>query len=265
MKFPFFACLISLVVLQLCACKSKDSNTTITSSAADTLRYEMRTFIKHYCVNDNQCADFNIIYPEVAADSIQTTLIKNAIHERIVAGVSGNGQLPFEIALDSAALRFIHDFIQLKRDVPGQEMGQSIQMTGAVAFNNPKVATVRLDYNSFTGGAHPNSAVAVMTFDRSTGKALKVSDFINNTTAVLPLLEKAFKKAKGLKETDDIGQLLLSDTGKLPLPANAGILKEGILFAYSDYEVSPHAVGPVDIVLSWEQLGSLADKKRWME
>lgn len=265
MKSQFSASLTVLAVLYLFACKSKDSNTPAAAVAADTLRYEMRTFVKHYCVNDRQCADFNIIYPDIAGDSAQTKIIKDAIRARIVEGVGGNGKLPFEIALDSAAVNFINDFIQFKREVPAMEADQNIQMTGNVTLNNPKIATVRLDFNSFRGGAHPNSAVAVMTFDRASGRELKITDFIRDTTAVLSLLEKAYKEAKGLKATDDISQLLLLNATKLALPANAGILKEGILFAYGDYEVSPHAVGPADIVLSWEQLGALADKKRWLE
>lgn len=268
MKIQHFAGALAAAALFLSACKSKDSNASPAAApSADTLRYEMRNFVKHHCVNDDQCADFNVIYPDLTgADSNPAAAaIKKAVSDRLVAGLGGNRNLSFELALDSAATAFINDFIQLKRDVPEQEMGQTMQVTGGVLVNNPKIATIRLDFNSFTGGAHPNSASAVMSFERTTGKELRATDMLSDTTALLPLLEKAYKEAKGLKASDHIGQLLLSEKDKLTLPVNIAVVPQGILFAYSDYEVSPHAVGPADIVLTWEQLGTLADRKKWLE
>jgi hypothetical protein len=267
MKKRLFLPLSAIIVLFLFACKSKDSQGASANATAEILKHETRTFVKRHCVNDDQCADFNIIYLNVSSNNAALAeAVNKAIQARTIAGLDGNKNLPVEVALDSAGIKFIDQFVQLKRDIPDQTQGQEIQLTSNVPLNNPKVMTVRLDFFFSTGGAHPNSASAVMSFDlQNGGRELTAGDLLKDTNAVLPLLEKAYKQAKQLQETDDIGQLLLTENKKLPLPVNVGIVPEGILFAYNDYEVAPHAVGPTDIVLTWEQLGPLADKSRWIQ
>lgn len=258
--------LVALAILCLFACKSKDSQgLSATAATTEVLKYETRNFVKHHCVNEKQCADFNIIYLHVNGNNTALAeAVNKSVQARTIAGLDGNKNLPFEVALDSAGTKFIGQFVQLKSDIPDQ--GHEIQLTSNVLLNNAKVLTTRLDFYYSTGGAHPNAASAVMSFDlQKDGRELKAADLLTDTSAVLPLLEKAYKKAKELNESDDIGQLLLTENKKLPLPANMGVVPEGILFAYIDYEVAPHAVGPADIVLTWEQLGALADKSRWIQ
>lgn len=262
MKNLHFFLLFSCVVASFLACKPKDAPQAVVS--AELLKYEPRNFLKQYCVNDNQCADFNIIYLVMNGDPALAAAVNKTIQSRTVAGLNGNQNIPFEVALDSVGMQFLEEFIQLKRDVPGQTQNQTMQMTSSVSLQNSKVLTLRQDFFFSTGGAHPNTASALMSFDlQKEGKLLTATDLLHDTNAVLPLLEKAYKKAKQLAESDDIGQLLLTENKKLPLPANVGIVPEGILFAYNDYEVAPHVVGPADILLTWEELGSLADKSKW--
>ena len=267
MKQRRYIPLFAILILFLFACKSKDSQGIAANTAAEVLKHQIRTSVKRYCVNDEQCADFNIFYLNVSgSDAVLAEAVNKAVQARTIAGLDGNKNLPIEVALDSAGIKFIDQFVQLKRDIPEQTQGQAIQLTSNVPLNNPKVMTVRLDFFFSTGGAHPNAASAVMSFDlQNGGRELTAADLLQDTNAVLPLLEKAYKQSKQLKETDDIGQLLLTENKKLPLPVNVGVVPEGILFAYNDYEVAPHAVGPADIVLTWEQLGSLADKSKWIQ
>lgn len=264
MKKRIFFFLPTLAVFFLFACKSKDAAPP--KPTVVTLQAESRSFSKRHCVNDDQCADFIILYPLVKGNHAATAeAVNKAIQARTLASVDGNTNLAFEVALDSAGANFIEQFKNLHRDFPEQTMGQTIQMTNKVLLNGAKVMTVQLDFDSYTGGAHPNTAVAVMSFDvQNGGRELKAADLLTDPNAVLPLLEKAYKKAKQLDEADDIGQLLITEDKKLPLPVNVGVVPEGILFAYSDYEVSPHAVGPADILLTWAELGSLADKSKWI-
>ena len=48
------------------------------------------------------------------------------------------------------------------------------------------------------------------------------------------------------------------------MPANVGVVAEGIRFFYNAYEVAPYAVGAGDVLLTWDQLGALADKGKWI-
>jgi hypothetical protein len=47
------------------------------------------------------------------------------------------------------------------------------------------------------------------------------------------------------------------------MPMMYCLVSEGVRFIYNPYEVAPYAVGQTDILLTWEQLGKLADKSKW--
>lgn len=254
-----------LALILFPACQSNPG--TPAPAATAPLQFETRNFVKHYCVNDDQCADFNVFFLQFAENSPQIVRqVSDLIRARIIAGLEGNTTVPFEAALDSMGTRFIDDFVQLKRENPDNTMGQDIQVTSNVLANTGKLLTVRIDFNTYTGGAHPNSTSTLMSFDLTqNARELAVADMLPDSTAVLPLLEQAYKAAKGLQAGDDIKQLLLGDIEKLPLPANIGIVPEGLLFVYNNYEIAPYAVGGADILLTWEQLGQSADRKRWLE
>jgi hypothetical protein len=260
MKFlslPIAFCAFSL----LFACKVEPAQPKI------ELKYETRQFVKRDCVNDQQCAEYNVFYLLFSGnDTAVVRSVSQGVHTSLVTGLGGNLNLPLEVALDSVGINFIEQFIQLKRDFPEQTMNQSIQVTSNVLLNNGRVLTVREDFYLSTGGAHPNTSSAIMSFSlNEKGRQLSASDLLKDPTAVLPMLEKAFKKSKGLAESADISLLLLTEDKKLPLPANIGIVPEGILFVYTDYEVAAHAIGPTEILLTWTQLGDLADKSKWVE
>lgn len=249
------------------ACKPKTASDHSGTAAPDTLQYELRTFTKQHCVQADACADFSVIYPLFSGkNSGLANAVNQAVQARICMGLQANPGLPFEVALDSAGKALVDAFLEDHRQRPDLNMGYLSQVTGNVLLDNDKIVTVRLDFASFTGGAHPNSAVAVLSFDLANGgRELKAADLLRDTMLVLPLLEKAYKNAKGLPENADIGELLLTENKKLPLPANVGVLPEGLLFAYGDYEVAPHAVGPADLILTWEELGASIDREKLID
>ena len=168
--------------------------------------------------------------------------------------------------MDSAALQFIAEFKQSMIDRPDFPMGYDMEIKGATPMLTSKVATLHLDGYSFMGGAHPNSFTTIVSYNLlDKGKALTVSALVADTNAVRPLLEAGYKQAKGMKPEEKITELLYPELPQLPMPANVAVLPEGIIFYYNAYEVAAYAVGPTEIILTWEQLGALADRKKWLD
>jgi hypothetical protein len=188
------------------------------------------------------------------------------VQDYILSAVGGDAKFAFDVALDSAYTRFEEMYEQDRKDVPEIAMGYSTQISCAVSYSNKKVVTVQMEGYSFTGGAHGNPFGSITSYDCSQGgKPLEIKDFVQDTNAVRPLLEVAYKLSKGLKATDALTDVTYSEMTQLPMPANVGVAAEGIRFYYNAYEVAPYAVGPADIVLPWETLGTLADRKKWVE
>jgi Deacetylase PdaC/Protein of unknown function (DUF3298) len=263
MRKQLFTGLTFCLALLIVSCKSKE-----TSAAWAPLKVETRNFNKKFCAQEDACATFTVDVPELTGgDSSVTKNVNHSIQSYILSTVGANESLPFIVAMDSAALHFLDDFKTMRQENPDMiPMGYAMEIKGSVPMLTSKVATMHLDGYSFMGGAHPNPFTTIVSYDLlSGGKALTVNSMISDTNAVRPLLETGYKAAKGMKPEDNIAELLYSELSQLPMPANVAVLPQGIIFYYNAYEVAAYAIGPTEIILTWEQLGTLADRKKWLD
>jgi Deacetylase PdaC/Protein of unknown function (DUF3298) len=264
MRNQLFNSLFSGIFLFFFACTSND---TATGTSADPRKTETKSFNKKFCITDEQCATFAVSVPVlIGGDSLVNKAVNHSVQSFILSTVGANESLPFTVAIDSASVHFVDDFKQAQVDNPDMLMGYSMEIKGNSLLLNSKVATVHLDGYSFMGGAHPNPFTTVVSYNLvDGGKVLTLPAMVTDTNALRPLLETGYKQAKGMKPEDKISELLYPELQQLPMPVNTAILPQGIIFYYNAYEVAPYAVGPTEIILSWEQLGALAEKKKWMD
>jgi hypothetical protein len=234
------------------------------------LKSELQKMERKLCVNDSNCVLLNISYPILVGGNAAVTDTLNNNIQRVYRQVldmeDKYTQLPFTIMLDSASNALGNVFKQFRAEVPESAITEwTLNASGNVPVLNNRIITVEILSDSYLGGAHPNSAMTITTYDLATGKALGAADFLKDPNAVLPMLEKAYRAEKNIPENGSLSEFLLEDFSTLPLPKNVAVESKGIRFYYNDYEVAPHAVGPADLLLTWEQLGPLADAKAWLE
>lgn len=252
---------LSLAV-SIFSCKSKE-----TSAALAPLKSESKNFDKKFCISEDMCATFQVSVPQLTGgDSTVTKIVNRSVQSYVLSTVGANESLPFVVAMDSAAIHFIDDFKKMREENPDVPMGFSMEIKGSTLMLTTKIATMQLDGYSFMGGAHPNPFNTIVSYDLvNKGKALTVSELVSDTNAVRPMLEAGYKEAKGLKPDGDVKELIYPELSQLPMPANVAVLPQGIIFYYNAYEVAAYAIGPTEIILTWEQLGALADRKKWLD
>ncbi|MBC7773863.1 MAG: DUF3298 and DUF4163 domain-containing protein [Phycisphaerae bacterium] len=264
MRKLFLPALVAFCALALFCCKPKDT----APQTATSMKAGSGQFSKRHCVDEAKdlCAAFKISYPVFSGgDAATAEALNKSVQNYVLSAVGGNGQSSFAQALDSAGQQFIQMFTDDLKDIPEISMGYSTEITDTVSLLNSKVVTIQMDGYSFTGGAHPNPFGLLLSYDLTKGaKPLEITDLVSDTNAVRPALEKAYKILKGLKETDPLGDVVYPEIKQIPMPANVGVAAEGIRFFYNAYEIAPYAVGAGDVLLTWEQLGSLADKTKWI-
>lgn len=137
-----------------------------------------------------------------------------------------------------------------------------LQVKGEVLFLSNHLATVSLESFGFTGGAHPNSNTVLINMDLKTGKGVRILDLISDTAKLNQLAEKAFRESRELAPEEDLNEAGFFWDSDFQLPANIGLVEEGLYFYYNSYEIAAYAWGPTDFVLSWEALGDLVDRSR---
>lgn len=266
MNNHFLRAIMAFCAIALLACNAQENPK---AGAILPLKTEHSEFSKRQCANQSTevCAEFKISYPIFSGgESATVSALNKSVQDYVLSAVAGDGQLPFAQALDSAAWNFVEMFKTDLHDNPEMTMGYFTEIKDSVPLVNSKVATVQMDGYAYTGGAHPNPFGLLVSYDLKKGaKPLEITDLVRDTNALRPLLEKAYKISKGLKETDPLGEMVYPDIKQLPMPANVGVAKEGIRFFYNAYEVAPYAVGASDVLVTWEQLGPLADKASWMD
>ncbi|WP_322518383.1 DUF4163 domain-containing protein [Rhodopseudomonas palustris] len=130
------------------------------------------------------------------------------------------------------------------------------------------VSVLRTDY-SYTGGAHPNSDINTILWDKQQGKRISIRPFFTDLADDGPAMQamvkgvlaslKAEKKARG---TEDDGEdyvksiapkLLKIGPVTLARSTEAG-KSAGLMFHYAPYAVGAYAEGSYDAFVPWQSL-----------
>ena len=224
------------------------------------------------CVTKSSCATVTLTLPRIAlragltpTDSTALAVVVHALDDsiRTLAGVSLGA--PLQTHVDQQRDRLFDELKAEGRRVTDWGMGFSHETVVRVLWQSARVLTLELETTSFTGGAHGDYAATLRSYDLTTGAPIPVTAMVRDTAALVPMLEAGFVRAK----TDSgaappaLSELLFAEVKRLPVPVHAGIVREGIRFLYNPYDVASWAVGRTDVLLTWEQLGALAERTRW--
>lgn len=263
-KHTFTVLALTLAITTFFACKQ---DKPAASAAAVTIN-EAKLKAQD-CVHDSVCASVSLVLPQLAggANAAAITAINDSLRSLALSGLEVNPQLSLEQGFDTAATNLFNDLkehIKMSPDWPGS---YTREVTGKAAWQSPKYASFEMTTYGFTGGAHGSFAAVLGTYDLATGKSVNLTDVVRDTAALVPMLEKAFVEAKkeGPDDTVKLADLLFPEFKQLPVSTNFCLVQSGVRFFYNPYEVAAWAIGSTDITLTWEQLGALADKKKWAE
>ncbi|WP_460994851.1 DUF3298 and DUF4163 domain-containing protein [Spirosoma harenae] len=160
--------------------------------------------------------------------------------------------------LAKAANLFAMDYEAMRKDIGNLGGCWELETTADTVHVSPKALTVKVETYAYTGGAHPNSNLAFYTFDRETGRILTLNDMVADTTALLGVLETAFRQQQNLLPKANLEEqgYFLRD-GHFFLPANVGTGRNGMIFYYNSYEIAAYAVGPIQVTVPYEKLNGI--------
>jgi Protein of unknown function (DUF3298) len=109
---------------------------------------------------------------------------------------------------------------------------------------------------SFSGGAHRNFGTGHFVIDMRNEKLLSLKDIISDTIALIPILEKAFRKFYNVDKTTSLTEAgLFQNT--IPVTDNFILTQKSLGFTYNPYEIGPYAMGQITIYIPLEECRSL--------
>lgn len=264
MNTKHFLLLFPIVLILLSSC---NSNTPQPSATPGPLSLEFKTQESKRCLRDSLCVWVNVQYPVLHGGSTPevTRMINDTTLALVYLITGANRQLPAPAAFDTVAAE-LELLLQEQLDLmPDMELSYMVEVRSDARLQNKRYISYEIATEGYTGGAHGFFVTALMTFDLQNGHIVNLPEIIRDTTALRPLLEKGFLEAKQEEDSSlTLADLLLEPEKPLPMPQNYCVTPEGVLFQYNPYEVAPYAVGPTGILLTWEQLGALAERGKWI-
>ena len=244
-----------------------------THSEPPVLEREHYTFVgsTHCDTTSNTGVDVSISYISLKDDTEGAQKINDSL--RLLAVNSVVGWLDSATVADhpdartdlaKAASLFATDYEVVRKEMGGLGGCWELETTADTVHVSPKSVTVKVETYAYTGGAHPNSNLSFYTFDRATGRMLTLEDMVADTTALLGVVESAFRhQQKLLPEVNLEDQGYFLRDGHFFLPANVGTSRKGLVFYYNPYEIAAYAVGPIQVTVPYEQLNGIL-KDDWL-
>lgn len=220
------------------------------------------------CIKDSLCAEVSVDYPVLSGGKPEAVkIINDSLTTYAKYCIYNNQQLSLATAVDSSGISMYAGMVEQSQPDMEYAMSYSNELKCVNLLQNSRYYSVAYSYYSFMGGAHGNYGNSLYTFDLNTGRQIQLTEIVADTNALRPLLEKAFvesKKEEG-QPAPPLSDLLFPEFQKLPMPIEFAVTPEGLRFVYNTYEVAAYAFGMTDEVLTWAQLGALADKKKWVD
>ena len=209
------------------------------------------------CNDDYNCASINLTVLEAQNGNATSDSINKAIFKTVRNSVFV-GENPKEIkTYNDLTHSFITLFTELKTELK-QDSIPSWEATvkTKVGYQSSKVINIVVDYYLFTGGAHGYGAVNSLLFDPKTGKILTKTKLFSDAGKILSLAEAKFRNQQKIPQNTsftDAGYFF--DKNIFILPKNILFTKKGLTLHYNQYEIASYANGPIEIELSFDEIG----------
>lgn len=186
-----------------------------------------------------------------------------AINKRIFTTVCNSiytGEKILEVKnYDALVNSFVTNYSQIKAELQQDSLPSwEAQATAKINFQSKKLLNVTVDYYLFTGGAHGYGATESLLFNPDSGQTYTLTDVFLDTAQLTKLVEAKFRTQLKIAENvslTDAGYFFTDD--RFILPKNFILNEKGIQFHYNTYEVACYAQGPIDVLISYDEVGDL--------
>jgi len=239
------------------SCQEKKSEQVNTQSLPSIIIKEILVSSDNCDPESSNCTYVHLEYPEYS-DSTKGQLNQIITDKMKVIAADYFREDAIEGTFEYIAELFIRDFEDFKVDFPAYQFGWYVKIFAEIIYESEKLISLRIDSESFTGGAHPNSSTSLYVIDIQSYKELTTSDIISDTTKFKQILEQEFRKVKGMREDQsfaDVGFYI--NDGDFLLNDNIGITETSVIVQFNPYEIAPYSEGATTLEIDQNKLSGL--------
>ncbi len=221
------------------------------TQSEEQLAFTTKTFSSERCV-DESCAKVEISWP-VAENSDAAAPLNEAIMEQLLVYFHQDKDF---VNLDSAAKDYLDSFEEYKTEFPDAPGEWMVELDVKLSYESDSTLSFIFTEFNYSGGAHPNSSVYYLNFDKLTGKSLSVDQVVLDQKKMLKLAEEAFREYHEVEEggtLEEDGRFFLPDTGFF-LPSAMGYEEGKFVLTYNPYEIAPYVMGYTELEFDLKDL-----------
>ena len=203
-------------------------------------------------VEKNQNAIVDINYPKANGPEDVANKINSTIENFLANEINMSENLDKDLTLDEAIKGFDDEYKSFKDDFSDTTQQWEALIESEVSYESETIVCVAVNSYLDTGGAHGNSHVTFLNFDKNTGSLLKRADLLKNIDGFKKLVYPYFEKAtKPLSDEDTIEDPFYGEG--FQLPENIGFGEEGLILLYNVYEIASYAQGVTEFTIPYEK------------
>ena len=239
--------------------KESTSNSFSLSSDTFTITFEYKDYEKKYgaCINDTDCAEVRVHYPQLLDGSDAVTHINDAIVSSLMN--DDDAEMQYK-SFDEIADSLISQYKSVQKEFSEYHTAwfihKDIELTGIIQ----NYLSIKNEVTMYTGGANTYYNVNLSVIDLNSGKRQFLTQFIykDRMNEFLKIGESHFRKIKNISENQTIKETgYWFENDKFYLPENFNISDSGFVFFYNLYEIAPRSEGYTELFIPKEELNDI--------
>lgn len=214
------------------------------------------------CAQDSmRCIRVAVTLPVLSAEAEAAERINDSLVASVARGLTvlSDRAVTNREKLSEVADSLIVEYRQFLEEHEAYDIPWEVQTEGEVLFQNGRIVSFEVSNYSYTGGAHPNTYIRLLSFDTDEGAPLNWGGIIRDSTRLLDLAEDFFRRERDIGPEVDLRSRGFFQDQPFQLPENYAPVERGVYFFYNPYEVAPYAAGPTEFIIPYESLRGVLD------
>ncbi len=205
---------------------------------------------QHLETSENAIVDIN--YPKAEGGKAVADRINKTIENFLANEINMSEMQEDDLSLSDAIINFDNEYKSFKEDFSDSTQQWEAMIESEVTYISEAVICVSVNSYIDTGGAHGNSRVAFLSFDKKTGTLLKSEDLITDEEAFKDFVKPYFIKAtQSLSNDNSFEDLFFGED--FQLPENIGFGEDGLILLYNVYEIASYSQGFTEFSIPYEK------------
>ncbi len=203
-------------------------------------------------VEKTENAKINITYPKAEGSETIAKRINHTIENFLANEINMSEKRDKDLSLADAIKGFDDEYKSFKQDFSDSTQEWEALIESEVNYESETIICIAVNSYLDTGGAHGNSHVTFLNFNKKSGELLAMTDIIKDEEAFKKLAIPYFEKAtKPLSNDQDVQDMFFGEA--FQLPENIGFNAKGVILLYNIYEIASYAQGITEFTIPYDE------------